>query len=159
MILIQSPLRPILGHAAYDTIVSTSFIMSMVVTILTIHPSASTTGRAPRFFGRSSHQAKFSQLSFRDACRIALGQDRHELFSFGKGVAMDGKNPKVQPPRTHGLRLIKGAVSPSNETVRRDMPAMTSTVAPAKKIRHPLLAQLNALADAIDNDIKQILKS
>lgn len=72
---------------------------------------------------------------------------------------MDGKNPKVQPPRTHGLRLIKGAVSPSNETVRRDMPAMTSTVAPAKKIRHPLLAQLNALADAIDNDIKQILKS
>ena len=72
---------------------------------------------------------------------------------------MDGKNPKVQPPRTHGLRLIKGAASPASDVPPRDMPAMTSTVAPAKKIRHPLLAQLNALADAIDNDIKQILKS
>jgi hypothetical protein len=72
---------------------------------------------------------------------------------------MDGKNPKVQTPRAHGLRLIKGAASPVQETPSRDMPAMTSTVAPTKKIRHPLLAQLNALADAIDNDVKQILKS
>jgi hypothetical protein len=72
---------------------------------------------------------------------------------------MDGKNPKVQTTGSHGLRLIKGAASPAHETPSRDMPAMTSTVSPTKKIRHPLLAQLNALADAIDNDVKQILKS
>ena len=72
---------------------------------------------------------------------------------------MDGKNPKIQQPRAHGLRLIKGAATPVNDISTRDMPAMTSTVAPAKKNRNPLLAQLNALADAIDNDVIQILKS
>lgn len=77
-------------------------------------------------------------------------------------------NSNGQKP-SHGLRLIRGGASqhgtptaPSNQATTlqkvESTPTKLTVVTPAKPKRtNPLLMQLNALADAIDNDVKQLL--
>ena len=76
------------------------------------------------------------------------------------GDAMDGNNQRkkdsastaqIITPRAHGLRLVKGGATDIST------PAPTDAAA-KKRPKNPLLAQLNALADAIDQDVAQILK-
>jgi hypothetical protein len=85
---------------------------------------------------------------------------------------MDGQNnnPKNNQKPNHGLRLIRGGSSqqtiPSTQSssARAEFDHQVeitkpTLVTPSKPVRrNPLLMQLNALADAIDNDVKQILK-
>ncbi len=67
---------------------------------------------------------------------------------------MDGQNPKQNPPTgSHGLRLIKGSTASSNAT-NHDA---NNRHEPSKGKKNKLAIQLSALADAIDNDVKQLL--
>jgi hypothetical protein len=67
---------------------------------------------------------------------------------------MDGQNPKQNPPpRSHGLRLIKGS-SASAHAADGDA---NNRYEPSKGKKNKLVTQLSALADAIDNDVKQLL--
>ena len=65
---------------------------------------------------------------------------------------MDGQNPNNKKVYNHGLRLVKGqaveTTSPKNETSPNN---------PSSKKKSPLAAQLSALADAIDADVKLLL--
>ena len=72
---------------------------------------------------------------------------------------MDGQDPKSKRSNNHGLRLVKGGANDNRDKDRTDR-TVTGNVtdgATPKRIRNPLLAQLNALADAIDHDVNQIL--
>ena len=71
---------------------------------------------------------------------------------------MDGnshKNSSTAAIKTHGLRLIKGG---SQDARQIDSSQSTATAKPSKRAVNPLLKQLNALAEAIDQDVAQILK-
>ena len=83
-------------------------------------------------------------------------------MSQSQGDAMNGQNPNNNKNKSHGLRLIKGGGSIDGNNIQTseppEQPVVTLSAVPKKSIRNPLLTQLSALADAIDNDVKNILK-
>jgi hypothetical protein len=82
---------------------------------------------------------------------------------------MDGqnkKNPSDVITKTHGLRLIKGGVSTptAHQTssahggLSANPSANTYRNTRVNPLINPLIKQLSALADAIDQDVAQIMK-
>ena len=70
---------------------------------------------------------------------------------------MDGQNKKLQSKvvqKSHGLRLIKGGTDDCG--IKTTSPL--NGASPSKRAINPLVKQLSALADAIDQDVAQILK-
>lgn len=73
---------------------------------------------------------------------------------------MDGQNKKNHTNSTtkpHGLRLIKGGSTPPSGR-RPNSCANSSANSFSKSLSNPLIKQLSALADALEQDVAQILK-
>jgi hypothetical protein len=93
-----------------------------------------------------------------------------------KGAPMNGQNPNKKSTHSHGLRVVKAASSETlatQESLANSAPgssklkvcvseekALSDAAAVARKkvLRNPLLMQLNALANALDDEVNQILK-
>ncbi len=90
---------------------------------------------------------------------------------------MNSQNPNKKSAASHGIRMIRGAVAEVAASVKTDLVQSTpntsklrvcisdekaasdAAIAARKKLlRNPLLMQLNALANSLDDEIAQILK-
>ncbi len=69
---------------------------------------------------------------------------------------MDGQNRSNKKQQNHGLRLIKGGVDKTAQT-SNDLDVNASQL-PKKRVKNPLITQLSALTEAIENDVKMIMK-
>ena len=67
---------------------------------------------------------------------------------------MDGQNPnQKKQTHTHGLRLIKGHATNQTKSMNQTQEQPTTV----NRKNNPLVRQLSALADALDQDVKQLL--
>ena len=90
---------------------------------------------------------------------------------------MNGQDPRTKSTHSHGIRMLRGAVADSptkvdpnpiqiehktsnlKVCVSEEKAALDATIAVRKKtLRNPLLMKLNALANALDDEVLQILK-
>ena len=90
---------------------------------------------------------------------------------------MNSQNPNKKSTGSHGIRMIRGAVADVATNVKTELVQSTpqssklrvcvseekaasdaALAARKKLLRNPLLMQLNALANSLDDEIAQILK-
>jgi hypothetical protein len=77
-------------------------------------------------------------------------------FKNSTGGTMDGQNRSDKKQQGHGLRLIKGGIDKTDQTAN-DLDVNASQL-PKKRVKNPLITQLRAVTEAIENDVKMIMK-